>query len=100
MLLPGADPSHALVSAQQCMDSMRREAIAHAASPTTQWLSCSIGVATVHPDTQHTADTLVNAADAAMYRAKTKGRARFEIASQADWEIDDDTPRTNPAPLT
>lgn len=100
MLLPGADPSHARVTAEQCMKRMKFEAIVHADSPPTYFLSCSIGVATVYPDTDHASDTLVNAADAAMYRAKSNGRARFEIANHADWEIDDDTPRTRPAPLT
>lgn len=99
MLLPGADPAHALVTAQQCMESMKHEAIAHNGSAPTAFLTCSIGVATIYPDTEHTADTLVNAADAAMYRAKSNGRARFEIAGQADWEIEDDTPRTRPVPL-
>ncbi|MDP2369265.1 diguanylate cyclase domain-containing protein [Rhodoferax sp.] len=99
LLLPGADAAHAIVTAQKCMDSIRSEAIAHVASLTTQFLTCSIGVATTRPDSGHAADTLVNAADAAMSRAKSNGRARFEIAGQADWEIEDDTPRTRPAPL-
>lgn len=100
MLLPGADPSHARVTAEQCMERMKFEAIVHADSPPDQTLSCSIGVATVYPSADHSSDTLVNAADAAMYRAKSNGRARFEIADRADWEIEDDTPRTRPAPLS
>jgi len=34
-----------------------------------------------------------------MYRAKSSGRAHFEEAGQADWEIDKDTPRSQPSPL-
>ena len=35
-----------------------------------------------------------------MYRAKSSGRAHYEVATQADWEIDKGTPRTQPSPLT
>ncbi|MBK9573943.1 MAG: diguanylate cyclase [Rhodoferax sp.] len=100
LLLPGANEAHALVTAQQCMESLQREAIAHGEPAPTAFLTCSIGVATVQPDAEREPAALVNAADAAMYRAKSNGRARFEIAGQADWEIGDDTPRTRPTPLT
>lgn len=99
MLLPGAGPAHALVTAQQCMERMRQEAIAHAASPTAPLLTCSIGLASIQPDIALAPDTLVNAADAAMYRAKSLGRARFELALPTDWNIADETPRTHRMPL-
>jgi hypothetical protein len=35
-----------------------------------------------------------------MYRAKMAGRARYEVADIADWEIDKDAHRTRPAELT
>lgn len=94
MLLPGADPAQALITAQNCMQRMQQEAIAHAASPTAPLLTCSIGLASTQPDVDVDPDALVNAADAAMYRAKANGRARYEAAQQADWNIGDDTPRT------
>ena len=100
LLLPGADQNHALVTAQQCMDSMQREAIAHGDPEPTPFLTCSIGVATVLPDAEREPKTLVNAADVAMYRAKSNGRARVEIAEQADWDLGENTPRTRPTPLT
>lgn len=100
LLLPGANEAHALVTAQQCMEGLEREAIAHGEPTPTAFLTCSIGVATVQPDAEREPAALVNAADAAMYRAKSNGRARFEIAGKADWEIGDDTPRTRPTPLT
>jgi hypothetical protein len=34
-----------------------------------------------------------------MYRAKSTGRAHYEVADQADWDIDPDTPRTRPGVL-
>ncbi|MBK6294085.1 MAG: diguanylate cyclase [Rhodoferax sp.] len=100
LLLPGANEAHALVTAQQCMHSLQQEAIDRGESAPAEFLTCSIGVATVQPDAEREASALINAADVAMYRAKTNGRARFEVADKADWEIGDDTPRTRPTPLT
>lgn len=100
LLLPGADGAQARETAQNCLDHIRREAIAHAASSTSAQVTISIGVATVVPHPSIDAMLLVNTADAAMYRAKSAGRARYELATQEDWEIEDDTPRTRPAPLS
>lgn len=95
MLLPGADMAHACETAQKCLDQLRSSALPHAASPTANQVTLSVGVASLLPDATLNAARLVNAADAAMYRAKSGGRARYEIASQADWEIDGNTPRTH-----
>ena len=99
ILLPSADMTHASETAQNCLNLMQQEAIPHAASPTSAQVSLSIGVACFHPDAATDVRALINAADAAMYRAKSGGRARFELATRADWDIDGDTPRTQPAPL-
>lgn len=100
LLLPGADRAHACEVAQMCLDLMQQESVAHAASPTAAQVTLSIGVACALPDALlDDPSILVNAADAAMYRAKSSGRAHFEVAGRADWEIDKDTPRTQPSPL-
>ncbi|MFZ3084217.1 diguanylate cyclase domain-containing protein [Rhodoferax ferrireducens] len=101
LLLPGADMAHACEIAQMCLDLMQQECVAHAASPTSVHVTLSIGVACALPDAMlDDPASLVNAADAAMYRAKSSGRAHYEVADQADWEIDDNTPRTQPSPLS
>lgn len=99
VLLPGAEMDHACDTAQKCMDLMQQEAVPHVASTTGPQVTFSIGVACLLPDATLEPISMVNAADAAMYRAKSGGRARFEVADQSDWEIDKDTPRTRPVPL-
>ena len=99
MLLPNANINHASETAQNILAQMAQEALPHAASPTGHHVTLSVGVASIAPDAAMEASTLVNAADAAMYRAKSGGRARFEVANQWDWLIDENTPRTQPAPL-
>lgn len=100
LLLPGADMARACETAQKCLDRMRHAALPHSTSPVAPYVTLSIGVACLLPDPSLDPAAMVNAADAAMYRAKTGGRARFEIADQADWDIDKDTPRTRPSPLS
>lgn len=99
VLLPAADVVHACETAQQCLQLMQQENIRHADSPTADQVTLSIGVACVQPDTMLDPSALLNASDAAMYRAKSAGRARYEVATQADWDIDSETPRTQPAPF-
>ena len=99
LLLPGADMAHACETAEKCLEQMQSEALPHVASATSAQVTFSIGVACLLPDIALEPSTLVNAADTAMYRAKSGGRARYEVADQADWDIDKDTPRTQPVPL-
>ena len=100
LLLPGADSAQAHETAQNCIERIRQEAMPHADSTTASHVTVSIGVATVVPHPSMDALLLLNTADAAMYRAKTGGRNRYVLATQEDWEIEVDTPRTRPAPLS
>jgi diguanylate cyclase (GGDEF)-like protein len=99
LLLPGADAERACETAQKCLEKMQSEAVPHAASPVSQQVTFSIGVATLQPDFQSEASALVNAADVAMYRAKSAGRACYLVASSEDWGIEKDTPRSGFAEL-
>ena len=100
LLLPGADLAHARDLAQRCLNAIHREHIPHGSSPTVDHVTFSIGVAQVFPTAARDPESLVNAADTAMYRAKMEGRARFEVAEQADWEIDKDAPRSHAGELS
>lgn len=86
ILLPGADVVHAAEIAQRCLDRLREEALPHRASPSGPCVSLSIGVASICPDSTRASGDLVMAADLALYRAKSGGRARLEVAGPADWD--------------
>jgi diguanylate cyclase (GGDEF)-like protein len=98
ILLPGSGIEHACNAAQQCLDKMHAEGIAHLDSPTAGHVTLSIGVASAR-DRALVPFSILNAADAAMYRAKSGGRARYEMAEQEDWDIEKDTHRTRPGVL-
>lgn len=99
LLLPGANLAHAQEMAQRCLHRITRKQLPHVASPTAAHVTFSIGVAHVMPSVAERPETLVNAADTAMYRAKMAGRACYAVANLADWKIDKDASRSRPAAL-
>jgi diguanylate cyclase (GGDEF)-like protein len=58
--------------------------IEHSASPISQYLTASIGVATISHAKNHTMDHLYSFADKALYAAKNKGRNRTELSLHCD----------------
>ena len=80
LLLPGTDQNHARLVAQHCIDAMAQERILHAASPTANYLTLSIGIAHTVPNAEQPPEMLVDAADTALYRAKNAGRQQFEVS--------------------
>jgi len=97
LLLPGVDILEACETAQTCLDRVRQIAMPHATSPTGSFMTVSIGVACQIPDPAQPAATMITAANAAMCRAKSGGRACYEISIQPDWEIADDVLLCQPA---
>jgi diguanylate cyclase (GGDEF)-like protein len=84
LLLPGTNSQEAQSIAQRCMDELERTQIPHANSPNAQILTLSMGVATVVAEPQVAPESLINAADVALYRAKGSGRSRFELATVSE----------------
>ena len=80
LLLPGTDQNHARMVAQHCMDALAQARIPHASSPTADHVTLSIGIAHTVPDADRQPESLVDAADTALYRAKNAGRQQFEVS--------------------
>lgn len=79
VLLPYTDLPGALEVAEQLRDGIERLAIPHEAAPLGH-VTASFGVATVIPAPGQEPGVLIEAADLALYRAKTAGRNRVRAA--------------------
>nr|HET7860755.1 diguanylate cyclase [Caldimonas sp.] len=79
LLLPGADLAAAVAVAERCRQQVIDAKIEHRASTTSAWLGVSIGVASQVANPAVDCSTLVEIADAALYRAKRCGRGRIEF---------------------
>jgi diguanylate cyclase (GGDEF)-like protein len=78
VVLNDADTQHATQAAQRVLNAVRALRLAHGASPTASWVTCSIGVASVPADASHLSpEAVIAAADEALYQAKARGRARW-----------------------
>ena len=76
VLLPGASANGAMQAAQRVLRAIAAADIVHGASPVAPHVTVSIGVASLVPTPALASDELVRQADAALYLAKTQGRAR------------------------
>lgn len=95
ILLPSVDAAEAQTIAQRCLQHMEGARIPHADSSVSQWLTVSIGVASLVASPGESRATLVQQADSALYCAKKAGRARVD---QYD-PVTVNALATRPAPL-
>jgi len=81
LLLPHTDAHEALAHARRCQLAFDAEAIAHGDSPVAAHVTCSIGVATLASGAEYDSPrAFLLAADAALYRAKQRGRRQVVAA--------------------
>ena len=76
VLLPETGIPGAMQVAEQLLSAVRDLGMAHSSSEAASHVTMSFGVSACVPDSSHTADHLIEAADAALYRAKSEGRNR------------------------
>ncbi|MFM1887330.1 MAG: hypothetical protein RL026_2487 [Pseudomonadota bacterium] len=81
LLLPGSDVADAVRVIETLRSALRERALPHPASPVGPHVTFSAGVASHVPGPAQSADGLVEAADRALYLAKTGGRDRVATAS-------------------
>jgi len=79
VMLPNIDVDGALTLANQMQQQLHRAELTHATSPLGEYVTVSIGIASVLPDENATALGLFKAADKALYKAKAKGRNQVVI---------------------
>jgi len=76
-ILPATDAAGAYAVAQEIRRHLANLQLLHAASSIGQYVTLSLGIATLIPNRDCSPDILVKAADDALYQAKAKGRDRI-----------------------
>lgn len=74
MILPGSDMEGAMQLAEDVRCAVAALNIQHNSSDVAEYVSLSLGVATILPDQKMSPVDLIKAADKALYQAKTNGR--------------------------
>jgi diguanylate cyclase (GGDEF)-like protein/PAS domain S-box-containing protein len=77
IILPNTSFRDAINFAQDIQAKIHQLGIPHAQSKVSQYVTLSLGVASLIPDTKYTPEDLISVADVALYRAKQQGRNRF-----------------------
>ncbi len=79
IILPNTDTKGAWRIAQKIHSSVRDQKIAHAPNHKKPYVTVTMGVSTIVPGHETTAQVLVQAADLALYHAKQQGRDRTYV---------------------
>ncbi len=76
LILPNTDAMGAVSVAESVRKAVQGLEIAHANSPVSQYVTLSLGVATLVPTPDTSPEQLITTADQALYQAKAEGRDR------------------------
>ncbi|MDP3816133.1 diguanylate cyclase domain-containing protein [Pseudomonas sp.] len=81
IVLPNTPVEAALALAEAMRKGVEALQLEHAASPTSAWVTLSLGAASLIPGADSTPEQLLQIADRALYRAKAGGRNRCEAGA-------------------
>jgi diguanylate cyclase (GGDEF)-like protein len=79
VVLPDTDQAGGETMAKKLREAVANLRIPHHDSTVSQYVTMSLGIATIIPDASLSSSALVNQADTALYRAKAKGRNCYSV---------------------
>ena len=79
-VLPNTNEEGAVMIAKRLMKNIQKEAIPHEKSTVNQYVTVSLGLATIIPNANISPDELIDLADKALYISKQNGRNRYTQA--------------------
>jgi len=77
--MPDTGPDGAMIVAKLIHDKVNSLQILHSSSQISEFLTISLGVATITPDRNTSPEILIEKADKALYKAKQEGRDRISV---------------------
>ncbi|MEH7415220.1 diguanylate cyclase [Neobacillus drentensis] len=79
LILPSSNSEKGLQVAHQIKDTVQSLRVPHKSSEITDIITLSIGIATIFPTKSINPDSLIKAADSALYLSKTRGRNTISV---------------------
>jgi diguanylate cyclase (GGDEF)-like protein len=77
VIVPSTDVQGAIVVAEEIQQAIRQSKLPHARSDVSEFITISLGIATIVPTSITSFANLIAAADKALYEAKRQGRDRY-----------------------